>query len=102
MDNLENIKAKFRQMDNLLNEAEKEFNDIKKFEKKIKDLSKKVKALESFYHSDEWMNGREIIYKDGENTEYFYSAGEDSIYNLAQDFFYLKLKLIQQIFKDLM
>lgn len=101
MNNKEEIKKHFTEMDKLLNEAEKEFEDFKKNNQKLKSLLIKTKILEDFYHSDEWMEGREILYKNNRETEFFYSAGEDAIWNLSNAIHKEKLKIIKIIVKSL-
>lgn len=101
MNNIDKVKDSFRKMDELLYESEKEFSDLKKFAQQFKEFAKKAKELEAFYHSEDWMNGRELIYKDSENKESFYSAAEDPIWNLLQAFHQEKIQLVKLISKHL-
>lgn len=102
MDNKEaKVKQQFKEMDTLLLEAEKEFIQFKKNNLKLKSFLKKINTLEQFYHSDEWLEGRELIYKNNTKNEYYYSASEDAIWDLTQNVYIEKIKLLKKIIKSI-
>lgn len=59
MHNKEDRKRYFTEMDNLLYKAKNEFKAFKKNSPKFKINIKKTKIVEDFYHSGDWMKGRE-------------------------------------------
>lgn len=89
------IENKFEEMDKLLLELEEEFVAFQKGNKKLKQFFKKVKTLETFYHSEDWLNHRESLSKP------FHSASEDAIWNLSQDVYKEKIKLLKFLTKSI-
>ncbi|MCU7693790.1 DUF4298 domain-containing protein [Haoranjiania flava] len=101
MKKVEKIKQAFRDMDTRLYQAEKDLEEVIQFRKRLKEISKNMKVLQDFYHSDVWMKGRDILYGNIQENEHFYSVREDPIWNTTQDFYIQKIKLLQQLAKEL-
>lgn len=101
MKDIQHIKQQFGEMDQRLLQAEKELKEFAKFKKRYNEIAQNMKVLQAFYHSGEWLNGRDILHDHLAEDEYYYCAGEDSIWNVTQDFYNEKVKLLKQLAKDL-
>lgn len=101
MKDIDAIKMKFKEMDILLREAEKELEALQSFTSQFESILQKTEKLDAFYRSDTWEKGREVLYKDNQQDVFYYSAGEDPIWNLTQDLYNEKIKIVQAIIKTL-
>lgn len=95
---MEEIKNKFREMDERLIQAEKDLKELAKLKTHFKKTAKNIDVLLEFYHSEAWMSDREKLPSvHSEKDEYFYSSSEDGIWNVAQDFYQEKIKFLKLI-----
>lgn len=101
MKKIEDIKKAFGEMDERLVQAEKELKEVVKFRKRLKEISKNMDTLQDFYQSEEWLTDRETLHEHLDENEYYHSAGEDPIWNVVQDFYLEKIKLLQEVAKEL-
>lgn len=101
MKKIEDIKKAFGEMDERLLQAEKEVKEVIKFRKRLKEISKNMNVLQDFYQSEDWLTDRETLHEHLNENEHYLSAGEDPIWNVAQDFYQEKIKLLQQVAKEL-
>ena len=101
MKNIDEIKNAFQEMDTRLAQAEKEVKEVAKFRSRLKEISKNMTALQDFYQSEDWLEDRITLHENLKGDEYYYSASEDSIWNVTQDFYLEKIKLLKQLVKEL-
>lgn len=88
-------------MDKLYHKAEATLNTWKEHHAELQTVLDQTKILEDFYHSDEWITGREAIQTTLPPTETFYTASEDAIWNLSQTLYEEKIKLLKTIIATL-
>ncbi len=99
MKTIEELKAKFKEIDEILIQAEDEFKEIEEISKKLKAYSKKIEILENFYFNDKWQVYREELEKHNEDN--FYATSEDAIWNLSVAYHDERLNIVKQLVQEL-
>lgn len=96
---VEELRATFSQADKLLETARKDLDFVKDFISRLAEIDKNLNRLMVFYQDQSWVEGREELFRllPDENFE---SAGEDSIWDVSQQFYFLKIKLMKQLADD--
>lgn len=96
---VEELRATFSQADKLLETARKDLDFVKDFISRLAEIDKNLSRLMAFYQDQSWIDGREELFRllPDENFE---SAGEDSIWDVSQQFYFLKIKLMKQLTDD--
>lgn len=97
---IEAIKQTFLKMDERARQAEQDLKKLHDFSKTLANVEANIQVLQNFYLSEAWLKNREAVYKDNENTS-FYTAGEDPIWNIIQDFNLAKIELLKQLANSL-
>lgn len=98
--NIETLRNQFKEMDEQLVLAKKQLKALKKFSSQLKDIEQTISTLNAFYHSENWLEDRELLNKYIKN-EHFLSASEDAIWNTHQEYYNEKIKLLKQLTKTL-
>ncbi len=99
MRKIEELKANFKEIDEVLFKAEEDFKEIQKISERLKEFSKKMKIIEDFYFEGNWQKEREELEKH--NADNFYCTSEDGIWNLSVAYREEKIKLIKQLAQEL-
>lgn len=93
------LKSIFTEMDKRTKQAEQDFEALLDFAKRFKTMQKNLSVLQKYYTSD-WMEDVAQFEKKVQGAS-FYSIGEDPIWNVTQDFYFEKIKLIKTLANSL-
>lgn len=97
--NIENVTARLARADRKVKKAEEAFDELKRVQKKLKSIYKNLEDLEDYY-GNEWMEDVNFYIKNKIEKNY-YSASQDAIWNVTQDHYEMKIKLLKIISKSL-
>ncbi|MDO5608647.1 MAG: DUF4298 domain-containing protein [Capnocytophaga sp.] len=99
MKKIEEIRENFTKADQMTRQAEADLKKLKTFVKDFKKIEANLKALTDYYQAD-WLEDVEQWYAQTSDENY-YSAGQDAIWNAAQDLHEGKIALLKLIAKSL-
>lgn len=90
----------FTLADKKLETAQRDLDYLKTFIARFPEIIDNFSRIEEFYHSEIWMQGHESLSRLSADR-HFASAGEDSIWDASQQFYFYKLKLLKLLSDDL-
>lgn len=96
---IDELRTAFSEADKLLETARQDLDFVKGFIARLAEIDANLGRLMAFYQDQKWIDGREELFKllPDENFE---SAGEDSIWDVSQQFYFLKIKLMKLLADD--
>lgn len=97
--NKEEVIARLERADRKVKKAEQAFDELKRLQKKLKSIYKNLEDLEDYYQN-EWMEDVNFYIKNKIEKNY-HSASQDAIWNVTQDHFEMKIKMLKTISKSL-
>lgn len=97
---LDEIRNSLSEMDKRTFQAEKDLAVLKEFTKQFEALQNNLSILQNYYHSGEWLKDTEKLSAQSKN-EHFYSASQDAIWNVSQEIYTEKIKILQLLVNSL-
>lgn len=96
---IDEIRLKFKEVDELLDEFEIGLKKIEQFSDSLNRIDEIRQEILQYYHGD-W-DADVIKFHNETHFEHFKCSNQDSIWNITQDFYKLKIELLKKIANSL-
>lgn len=93
------LSKRLASMDKKLAQAEKDLVYLERFLKRFKKIQKNLDQLENYYFTD-WMEDVDTFYKDNVDA-HCACCGQDSIWNVSQDIYQARVKIVKEVVKGI-
>lgn len=90
------LQKSFSEADEQLEIAERDLKFLAEFQGYFEAIEANINRLEEFYYKDNWVDKRERLQKY-DPKENFHSTGQDAIWNMSQEFYLRRIKILKQL-----
>lgn len=91
----EELHKTFQELDEKLEQAEADLQELQQFSEKLDKMLSNIQELENYYHS-EWLEERDVLLEESQEV-YYKTLGEDAIWNVSTDFYQEKVQLLKKL-----
>lgn len=96
MGKLDEVEAKFAKADDTIEQAKAFLSKFQSFLEEYGEKEQVISELAAFYHSGDWAEEADLLHRELP-SRHFISAGEDTIWNIEEEFRGLNIKMVKLI-----
>src|SRR5699024_3592076 len=93
---LKALRNYFAEADERMEIAERDLKFLAEFQDYFDAIEDNLSQLEGFYYEGDWAEKREVL-QNSDPKENFKSTGEDAIWQISQEFYLRRIKILKQL-----